>query len=67
MKSKIRERLWRQIACKGPLFPLVPGGTMGCVFEEGNRMEEEHHPLKRRCLREPGRHCVPISPCPCDI
>lgn len=54
------------MVCKGPLFLLVPGGTVGFVCEEGERMEEEHNSPRRRSLREPGRHCVPISPRPCD-
>lgn len=29
-------------------------------------MEEEYH-SPRSFLGEFGRHCVPISPCPCDI
>lgn len=67
MKPKIRERLWGQIVCNRPLFPLVPVGAAGCVCEDGERTEQEHHSPGRRSLREPGRHCVPISPHPWDI
>lgn len=51
--------------CKGSLVPLVPGRNVGCICEEGEWMEEEYH-SPRSFLGEFGRHCVPISPCPCD-
>lgn len=60
------DRLWRQTGCKSPLFPLVPGRTVGCICVEGEGMEKEYH-SPRSSLRESGRHCTPISPCPCDI
>lgn len=66
MESKVTERPWRQIVCKGLLFSLVPGGIVGCVCEEEERMEEEHYSL-RRSLRGPGRNCIPISPHPYAI
>lgn len=56
-----RQSIW------APCFHGCLGEFVGCVYEEGERMEEEHHSLRRWSSRESGSDCVSISPCPCDI